>query len=454
MVVQATREGALTRCHGFATAPRAQVRPMLEAAHKVSRARADAAAVVVGSRAHISGPHAAKRSLLRRVLGGAFQALLGALGGGARATSGAPIRDTQCGFKAFSRHAAQLLFPALHVERWAFDVELLQLAERRHIPIVVREGGRRVGWFHDSRLLWLPSPHPRPQQEVPVAWHEVDGSQVGLVSASLQMARDVLAMRLCYGLGLWTDALPPAYLAASIKRGVHPSGATVSRFEAAREMGVRKSAALAHLGGGGSGSHHAGSSSSSGAAGGGTAHEAAVAATAGLLQHLGHQTAVPKHDAAPHAAEAAAAAPGAAAAATGSGPSDAPARASGHANSDSAPPPHPPSSAQHHDAPALPPSSAQHHDPAAFAAAAKAARAAEAHHRARPGVPPALKDAMYRSQQGGGGGSAAAQAALAEEGLRVRRTPEERIAEAASAHVKRAPFAGGRRPAPRVPGMP
>lgn len=37
------------------------------------------------------------------------------------------IRDTQCGFKIFSRDAAKILFATQHLERWAFDVELLFL---------------------------------------------------------------------------------------------------------------------------------------------------------------------------------------------------------------------------------------------------------------------------------------------------------------------------------------
>ncbi len=37
------------------------------------------------------------------------------------------IRDTQCGFKLLSRDAAKMTFPSLHIERWAFDVELVCL---------------------------------------------------------------------------------------------------------------------------------------------------------------------------------------------------------------------------------------------------------------------------------------------------------------------------------------
>jgi dolichyl-phosphate beta-glucosyltransferase len=51
---------------------------------------------------------------------------------------GTEIQDTQCGFKLFTRKAAALLFPVQHIDRWAFDVELVFLAARFKIPMVVR----------------------------------------------------------------------------------------------------------------------------------------------------------------------------------------------------------------------------------------------------------------------------------------------------------------------------
>ena len=85
------------------------------------------------------------------------------------------VRDTQCGFKAFTRAAAAALFPRLHVERWAFDVELLHVAQRRGIALV--------------------------QQDVD--WHDVAGSTLSPLRAALQMARDVLRIRLLYALRVW-----------------------------------------------------------------------------------------------------------------------------------------------------------------------------------------------------------------------------------------------------------
>ncbi|KZS15250.1 Dolichyl-phosphate beta-glucosyltransferase [Daphnia magna] len=44
------------------------------------------------------------------------------------------VRDTQCGFKLLTRPTARLCFPNLHIERWAFDVELIYIAEYMNIP--------------------------------------------------------------------------------------------------------------------------------------------------------------------------------------------------------------------------------------------------------------------------------------------------------------------------------
>jgi dolichyl-phosphate beta-glucosyltransferase len=79
-------------------------------------------AVVVGSRAHLEESSKATRSFLRTFLMIGFHLLVQLL-------AVRSIRDTQCGFKLFTRAAAAKLFPRLHVERWAFDVELLYLAE-------------------------------------------------------------------------------------------------------------------------------------------------------------------------------------------------------------------------------------------------------------------------------------------------------------------------------------
>lgn len=91
------------------------------------------------------------------------------------------IRDTQCGFKLFSRAAAQQIFPAQHLPTWIFDVELLLLAKQLRIPVA----------------------------EVPIQWHEVAGSKLNVVTASLQMLRDLLIVRANHLLGRWKAVPSP-----------------------------------------------------------------------------------------------------------------------------------------------------------------------------------------------------------------------------------------------------
>ena len=57
------------------------------------------------------------------------------------------VRDTQCGFKAFSDRAAQDLFSRATIDGWAFDLEVLAIAKR--LGYDVRECG--VQWQDDQR---------------------------------------------------------------------------------------------------------------------------------------------------------------------------------------------------------------------------------------------------------------------------------------------------------------
>ena len=90
------------------------------------------------------------------------------------------IRDTQCGFKLFSRAAAQRIFPYQHLPTWIFDVELLLLAKEQHMPVA----------------------------EVPIEWHEVSGSKLHVFADSLQMLRDLLILRANILLGRWKVPAP------------------------------------------------------------------------------------------------------------------------------------------------------------------------------------------------------------------------------------------------------
>jgi dolichyl-phosphate beta-glucosyltransferase len=80
--------------------------------------------IVVGSRAVLEGSQSkAQRTIVRKLLGLGFHFLT--VLSGVRG-----IRDTQCGFKLFSREAAKWLFQNQHIQRWCFDAELLVIGAR------------------------------------------------------------------------------------------------------------------------------------------------------------------------------------------------------------------------------------------------------------------------------------------------------------------------------------
>lgn len=67
--------------------------------------------LAIGSRAHLQHVSMAKRAFYRTVLMKGMHLAVAVL----CTTS---IKDTQCGFKLFSRRAAYTLFPQMHLERW------------------------------------------------------------------------------------------------------------------------------------------------------------------------------------------------------------------------------------------------------------------------------------------------------------------------------------------------
>ncbi|SJM81719.1 probable Dolichyl-phosphate beta-glucosyltransferase [Zygosaccharomyces bailii] len=129
------------------------------------------AAVAIGSRAHMVNTDAVvERSFIRNLLMYGLHTLVFVFG--VRS-----INDTQCGFKLFNRQAINAIFPYLHTEGWIFDVEILMLALRKRIPIA----------------------------EVPISWHEVDGSKMDLARDSINMAKDLVVIRMAYVLHIYKD---------------------------------------------------------------------------------------------------------------------------------------------------------------------------------------------------------------------------------------------------------
>ncbi|XP_011067413.1 PREDICTED: dolichyl-phosphate beta-glucosyltransferase [Acromyrmex echinatior] len=125
-------------------------------------------AVICGSRAHLEKEETAKRSYFRLFLMHGFHFLVWLL-----CVRG--IRDTQCGFKLLTRKSARTIFEALHVERWAFDVEMLYIAQTLNIPVT----------------------------EIAVNWTEIEGSKIIPFWSWLQMGRDLFFIWLRYRIGAW-----------------------------------------------------------------------------------------------------------------------------------------------------------------------------------------------------------------------------------------------------------
>ena len=101
-----------------------------------------------------------RQSLARQLYGRIFNLLL-------RIVLGLKFKDTQCGFKVFSRRAAQAVFPLQRIERWGFDPELLFLA---------RKSGLRV-------------------LEVAVVWSHSAGTRINPLRDGMRMFLEVLASR-------------------------------------------------------------------------------------------------------------------------------------------------------------------------------------------------------------------------------------------------------------------
>jgi dolichyl-phosphate beta-glucosyltransferase len=112
--------------------------------------------VVLGNR-RVAGAQITRRQpRLRETLGKCFTLLVNfALAPG--------VQDFTCGFKGFRRDAAQVIFERSTLDGWAFDAELVVIAQA-----------------HGLKLAQLP-----------VAWHHEDDTKVKLLAAVLGSLRDL-----------------------------------------------------------------------------------------------------------------------------------------------------------------------------------------------------------------------------------------------------------------------
>ncbi len=93
--------------------------------------------VVIGSRRIEGSKLAQKQPFMRDMAGRAANLMI-------RMFAVPGISDTQCGFKAFTRKAAEDIFSVITIERWGFDIEVLAVATKFGYKI----GQVPVTWYH------------------------------------------------------------------------------------------------------------------------------------------------------------------------------------------------------------------------------------------------------------------------------------------------------------------
>ena len=143
------RRGMRSARHDWILFCDADLSAPIEEVEKLLAAAAGGAEVAIGSRALDRSLIGIRQPLYRRFFGRVFNLWV-------RLLTGLPIADTQCGFKLFTRRAAEQVLAKQRIERGAFDVELLFLARKMRIPIA----------------------------EVPVVWNHAPDSSVGLRTGS------------------------------------------------------------------------------------------------------------------------------------------------------------------------------------------------------------------------------------------------------------------------------
>jgi len=134
----------------------------MEEAERLFDAIAGGADIAIGSRWLDRKRQTIRQPFYRQFFGRCFNALT-------RLVMGLPFADTQCGFKAFTRAAAQTVFQLQTIDRWGFDPEILFIALKRGFTIVEVP----VSWAHDerSRLSYLKDGMRMLQDIAQVRWN-------------------------------------------------------------------------------------------------------------------------------------------------------------------------------------------------------------------------------------------------------------------------------------------
>jgi len=132
----------------------------IEEMPKLLQALEAGADIAIGSRWLRAELQTTRQSLHRQLFGRIFNGLN-------RVILGLRFADTQCGFKAFTRRAAQKILPLQRIERWGFDPEILFLARKFGFRVV----------------------------EVPVRWGHVGGTRINPLIDGARMFQEMLRIR-------------------------------------------------------------------------------------------------------------------------------------------------------------------------------------------------------------------------------------------------------------------
>jgi len=143
----AVRAGALAATGDVIVFMDADLATELDALEPLIRA-VDDADVAIGSRT-VPGSATTRGTARRIVMARCFNVMV-------RRLMDIPYLDTQCGFKAFRRDAAQRIFTSARSDRFAFDVEILALARANDMAVV--EVPVRWTAIEDSRVRWVDPP--------------------------------------------------------------------------------------------------------------------------------------------------------------------------------------------------------------------------------------------------------------------------------------------------------
>jgi dolichyl-phosphate beta-glucosyltransferase len=142
---------------------------------KLFDAISQGADVAIGSRWLRAELQTERQPLYRQAFGRIFNLLL-------RVVLGLDFKDTQCGFKALRREAAQQVFSVQKIERWGFDPEILFLAKQFGFRVV----------------------------EVPVLWAHSAGTRLHPVRDGFLMGMEILRIRWNAWMGAYRTSGVPA----------------------------------------------------------------------------------------------------------------------------------------------------------------------------------------------------------------------------------------------------